>query len=250
MGKPLSIPIQRLCMTVEHCVFPPLFIWAGLRLVSELITIAPALGTALGQLPTVSQSALLTLWYAVMTVILMIFDFLVAAVLILSWKSTRVMPDDWKEVAIPALATFWYGLFNFFDQIPDSVNILLYPRELINVITPVAALIGLTGNVIAVRAVINLNKSFGIFIRVQDIVQKGMYRYVRHPIYFAYILQFIGLMLFQPRLFNVLGYLIGISITVYRARLEERKLSAHSAEYREYQQRVPFLFPRLIPRRQ
>ena len=100
---------------------------------------------------------------------------------------------------------------------------------------------------IAVRAVWNLNKSFGIFIRVQDIVQKGMYRFVRHPIYFAYILQFIGLMLFQPRLFNILGYMIGISITVYRAILEERKLSAHSAEYREYQQRVPFLFPRLLP---
>lgn len=233
-------------MTVEHCVFPPLFLVAGFRLLGELITISPAVSTALRQLPAIEHSALVTLWYAVMTIILMVFDFLVAAVLILSWKSTRVKPDNWKEVVIPALATFWYATFNFFDQIPASVNVLLYPQSTINLLTPLAAVIGLTGNVIAVSAVINLNKSFGIFIRVQDIVQKGMYRYVRHPIYFAYLLQFIGLMLFQPRIFHVLGYLGAIAITVYRAVLEERKLSAHSEEYRRYQERVPFLFPRVF----
>lgn len=77
-----------------------------------------------------------------------------------------------------------------------------------------------------------------------QLVQKGMYQYVRHPLYFATIMLIFGLFLCLPTqkmgLTLVISYVyIGIGY-----RLEERKLIAiFGAEYRAYQQRVKALIP-------
>jgi protein-S-isoprenylcysteine O-methyltransferase Ste14 len=63
--------------------------------------------------------------------------------------------------------------------------------------------------------------------------------------YLGYICMLIGLALvnFSAAYFILIP--IHIALLLYRARLEEARLSEYSAEYREYQKRTGFVFPKL-----
>ena len=80
---------------------------------------------------------------------------------------------------------------------------------------------------------------------VRKVILDGPYQWVRHPIYLGYICMLAGLVLanFSAAYFILVP--IHIALLLYRARLEEARLSEHSAEYREYMKRTGFIFPRL-----
>ena len=84
----------------------------------------------------------------------------------------------------------------------------------------------------------------GIIVSVREVVLGGPYRWVRHPIYLGYLLVLLGMFLtaYTPRMLMVcLG---AVALLVWRARLEERLLSAHSPTYRAWMCRTGFLWPR------
>ena len=79
-----------------------------------------------------------------------------------------------------------------------------------------------------------------------ELVLSGMYRYVRHPLYFATIILILGLFLLVPTQKMLLVLLISYSYILIGYRLEERKLVAvFGEEYREYQKKVKALIPYL-----
>jgi protein-S-isoprenylcysteine O-methyltransferase Ste14 len=100
------------------------------------------------------------------------------------------------------------------------------------------------GYSIALWAIFYLRRSFAIFVSVRDIVSKGPYAYVRHPIYLGYLFDLCG---FALAGFSVAILLLGcgfVLLLVERARMEEEKLCEASAPYRQYASRTGFLFPR------
>jgi protein-S-isoprenylcysteine O-methyltransferase Ste14 len=70
-----------------------------------------------------------------------------------------------------------------------------------------------------------------------------MYQFVRHPLYFAYTVSFLGYLLNHFTQHNLVVYGVMIGMFILRIIAEERLLS-RTPEYREYMQKVPF---RLIP---
>lgn len=76
------------------------------------------------------------------------------------------------------------------------------------------------------------------------LVERGMYRYVRHPIYTT---MFVAMWLMPVMSWNLLALAIGVSIyNIIGARLEERKLSAEfGSAYDTYRKKTPFLIPGL-----
>ena len=79
------------------------------------------------------------------------------------------------------------------------------------------------------------------------LVQKGMYQYVRHPLYLATIVLIFGLFLCLPTQKMGLTLLISYTYIGIGYRLEERKLIAiFGDEYRVYQQRVKALIPYIL----
>jgi protein-S-isoprenylcysteine O-methyltransferase Ste14 len=93
------------------------------------------------------------------------------------------------------------------------------------------------GALLAAFAVISLGRSFGIVAANRGIRTGGPYRFVRHPLYSAYVLTETGYMLENPSLRNWCLFGIVMAFQAVRIVEEERTLAGDPA-YRDYRLRV------------
>ena len=106
--------------------------------------------------------------------------------------------------------------------------------------------IGLLACLIMAIAVINLGKNLTPLPYPKDgavLIQAGLYRYVRHPIYFGVLLAALAWLLTFPGVY-VLAYSICLFLLFdLKARREEAWLMGRFPAYRDYQGRVKKLIP-------
>jgi protein-S-isoprenylcysteine O-methyltransferase Ste14 len=92
-------------------------------------------------------------------------------------------------------------------------------------------------------AVWSLRHGMSIVPQARTLITSGAYRYARHPLYAAYILQNLGLWFrFQtfPVAMVVLGWFL---LSLLRIRFEERVLEQNFPQYKMYRQHVGAFFP-------
>ena len=82
--------------------------------------------------------------------------------------------------------------------------------------------------------------------RQDTLVSNGIYRFIRHPIYTGVLMIFVGGVLLHPRMPVVVAIFLGLVYVYVQARLEEVDLLRRMPAYRQYMDRVPRFFPRLI----
>lgn len=88
---------------------------------------------------------------------------------------------------------------------------------------------------------LNLGRSFGIFIALRQVKANGVYSIVRHPMYAMDILLRTGFLISHLSAVTIIVFLGSTTCYVLRALLEERFLS-RQPEYQEYMQRVKYRF--------
>jgi protein-S-isoprenylcysteine O-methyltransferase Ste14 len=154
------------------------------------------------------------------------------------------------------------GLFSYYRILYNFIAIAgLIPLLYLSVLIPdpyFLSLIWLSpiGYVLILAGLILLYLAFNAFDGAEflglkreikpELVLSGMYRYVRHPLYFATVILILGLFLLVPTQKMLLVLLISYSYILIGYRLEERKLVAvFGEEYREYQKKVKALIPYL-----
>ena len=103
----------------------------------------------------------------------------------------------------------------------------------------------LTTAAVAVRVgcVLSLGRSFGIAAANRGVVTTGAYRYVRHPMYAAYVLSTVLQLCLHPSFRNSLVVACSCSFHAWRIRCEEQLLG-QSSTYRAYCARVRW---RMLP---
>lgn len=99
-----------------------------------------------------------------------------------------------------------------------------------------------TGAVVQLWSVLTLRTSFSLLPAVRTLVQSGPYRFLRHPMYFSYLMTVAAVVAFTPSARNV-----GLAVIVYgvlsvRAILEEREFRHYSQEYEQYMAAIRFRF--------
>lgn len=105
-----------------------------------------------------------------------------------------------------------------------------------------AALIA-AGVLLQIGGLLSLNRSFGLVAARRTVKTGGLYRLVRHPLYASYLLMYLGYVLVNSSLANVLLGLLGVALLMARIVREERFL-ARDLHYLDYMGRVKY---RLIP---
>jgi isoprenylcysteine carboxyl methyltransferase (ICMT) family protein YpbQ len=91
-----------------------------------------------------------------------------------------------------------------------------------------------------------MGRSFGVLPANRGIVSKGPFRWVRHPIYFGWLMLSIGYAMSYPNERNIMLIVATLPFMVWRIDQEEAHLSA-DREYRSYMNRVRYrLWPGVV----
>jgi protein-S-isoprenylcysteine O-methyltransferase Ste14 len=173
---------------------------------------------------------------------LLVFNLLIVWSLLIRRKLQR-KPEGSLELILPLAGTFSYLCYSVAPYLPTDWDLELAPIGLRLSLAAIGSIVNLLGVLICCLATYDLRRSFGVFVQVRPIVTRGLYRYVRHPIYLGYLFMFVGFLLIIPRFYNLVITLLSAGFTVARALLEERKLARFSPEYRAYMEQTPMLFP-------
>jgi protein-S-isoprenylcysteine O-methyltransferase Ste14 len=99
------------------------------------------------------------------------------------------------------------------------------------------------GVALSILAKLSLRRSFGLVAANRGIKSGGLYRFVRHPMYMAYMVNHIGYLMLYLSPWNVAIYALAWILLWMRTDEEEKLLRADPA-YREYAAKVR---SRLIP---
>jgi len=88
---------------------------------------------------------------------------------------------------------------------------------------------------------------FGEIREKPEVIRKGIFSKVRHPIYLGAILLYLGLNLFSISFISIGFWIIIIIFYILISKYEERILTAHFGQaYIEYKKEVPMLLPKLF----
>lgn len=125
-----------------------------------------------------------------------------------------------------------------------AMGIGMAPRTVDNIYALATAEALLTvGLIVMVIGLASLGRSFGIMPRARGLVQHGLYRWIRHPIYLGEFLAFGGMLVLAVSPLTIAVYLAFVGLQVYRMVVEERTLSEAYPVYAEYCIRTARLLP-------
>lgn len=121
----------------------------------------------------------------------------------------------------------------------------MWPRTA--ALSALAALVTVAGLIVCVwaRAVLGRNWSGTIaFKEGHELIERGPYAYVRHPIYSGFLLMGLGTAIGSGRLESFLLLATAAVVLGIKARFEEQFMSRHFPEaYPQYRRRVRALIP-------
>ena len=103
-------------------------------------------------------------------------------------------------------------------------------------LVPFSLAIGIVGLVIWIAGMACLGKALRILPEANSIVAKGVYRFIRHPIYVGIVFTHFGLFFACGSIFGIIyTFILIIPLNVIRAQLEEKAMFAKFGDcYRIY----------------
>lgn len=87
---------------------------------------------------------------------------------------------------------------------------------------------------------------FGEFREKPEVIRKGIFGIVRHPVYLSEILFYLSLLIFRTSLASLAIWIMAIGFFHYISRYEEKLLlQRFGDEYRKYMEDVPMFLPKI-----
>jgi protein-S-isoprenylcysteine O-methyltransferase Ste14 len=228
---------------VEKYVLPLLYAFLAyrrFRYIESQILVYHMLGSRPG-MPSYSPG----LHFADMTKQVLLFALMAfTGITLLFNRPPASLPDKLKHVIVPLAVSYYVVLYGSVDYWPAWLRVSLMPAAWRYRSAVLGLGLSIIGYSIAIWALVYLRRSFALFVSVREVVVKGPYRYVRHPMYLGYLLDLAGLLLTTCSAGMILLGAGFVVLMVCRARLEEEKLGETSPLYQQYFARTGFLFPR------
>jgi len=107
----------------------------------------------------------------------------------------------------------------------------------------IGATLQFAGLLVQLYAKLSLGRSFGVLPATRGLVTHGAYRWLRHPIYFGYLIAHAGFLLSNLSLQNAVVLAVLYAAQILRIHREEEMLATLPG-YEDYRKNVRY---RLIP---
>jgi len=243
MSTPIGHRAALVAVYAERYVLAPIYLWFSwveFHSVSSIFRKEYPILQFIWLEPFVTKSAVLAEFAR--HVVALLLNFFTCIFLLLGRRAS-VPPQSLRDIFAPLAAVSFVLTYNFVPWFPASMQKSLCPIAWQAPLIVTGLFLGVIGPWIAVWSILYLRRSFGIFVVVRKLVLGGPYKWVRHPMYLGYICMLAGIALinFSSAYFALVP--IHIVLLIYRARLEEARLSEQSPEYREYKKHTGFIFP-------
>jgi protein-S-isoprenylcysteine O-methyltransferase Ste14 len=165
-----------------------------------------------------------------------------------NWYSLAILAGEGITVVLilirkPAKTTSYRPLEQGVAFVTSAGSLLVRPAHLYPVAPNLAGALILCGFIGQVWSKLALGRSFGVIPANRGIKLSGPYRWVRHPIYFSYLLGWVGFLMLNPTFWNGGVYTLCLIGQMFRMDAEERVLG-RDPSYADYAEKVRY---RLIP---
>jgi protein-S-isoprenylcysteine O-methyltransferase Ste14 len=101
----------------------------------------------------------------------------------------------------------------------------------------------ITGLVLSLYSLATLRRNFSLVPETRELVTKGPYRWVRHPLYVGETMSGLGLIVPSLSILNVTIFAIYLGAQLIRANLEDTMLRADFPQYAAWEQRTKRFVP-------
>jgi protein-S-isoprenylcysteine O-methyltransferase Ste14 len=239
---PISEPVARGILFIERFILPWLYVWfiyVQVRTIHTSYVEYHALSRA--GFHTISWP----LFCATVTkyALLSVLTTFTGIALLINRRPTH-LPTKLSHITLPLAMSYYVFLYGGVKWMPEDWQESMMPVQWQVPAAIAAVALSTVGYAIGLWGLWNLGRSFAIMVAVRRVVMGGPYRYLRHPMYFGYLLELAGLLLSSLTPAMLLLGAGFVLLMVARARLEEERLAEADPAYRDYMQRTGFLFPR------
>ena len=166
-------------------------------------------------------------------------------VMLFGRKSTQQSETPWERVqhVVPVLVAFWL----LFESSWSVLNLRPLPET--PAVLWVGVLLTALGVGISVWARLSLGTNWSGMVTLKkghELVRKGLYRWIRHPIYTGILLGFVGTALIKGHVRGWVGLAILWTSFYFKARREERFLRQEFGEgFEEHARQTGMFLPKL-----
>ena len=160
-------------------------------------------------------------------------------------KSTKQSETAWERIqhVVPVLVAFWL----LFESSWSVLDLRVVPET--PAVLWVGVLLTALGVGISVWARLSLGANWSGMVTLKkghELVRKGLYRWIRHPIYTGILLGFVGTALIKGHVRSWVGLAILWTSFYFKARREERFLRQEFGEgFEEHARRTGMFLPKL-----
>ncbi|HEY1469643.1 MAG TPA: isoprenylcysteine carboxylmethyltransferase family protein [Candidatus Acidoferrum sp.] len=169
---------------------------------------------------------------------------IVWVVLWFGMKRAKKLESPWEmaQHALPVVLGFWL----LFESNWKGLDLPLLPE------IPAVRILGLLftalGVGISIHARLTLGTNWSGVVTLKkdhELVRKGLYRWIRHPIYTGVLVAMIGTAMIKGHLRGWIGFAIVWAAFYFKARREERLLCEEFGEkFREHSRRTGMFLPK------
>jgi protein-S-isoprenylcysteine O-methyltransferase Ste14 len=165
-------------------------------------------------------------------------------------------PKGFWEVWFPLMTVFIPVTGFTLLFIPEIRGVLPgYPEGMLDMLTKISPIypffmsmlgfvVGFIGVAFSIWSLSYLKRSFGLRAAVRELVTRGPYKVVRHPLYFGEILHILGIAILSAKPAALGLFIVAVMMQIVRARVEEKKFLNTLPEYETYMRSTGFLWPR------
>jgi len=192
--------------------------------------------------------------FSVLIIVLCSFAVLVSILVdFVKFESRNEIKSEKKSIV--ATGTMLLFFLCFYFLIKNGIGrIEINSIQLKIVLVSFGLIIIVLGSITNIWGRFNLGKNWANHVKIyqnHELIETGVYKLVRHPLYASLIWAFYGASLVY---FNVYAFLIITFIFVpfmfYRAKQEEKLLGKEFIHYNSYKLRVGMFFPKLLNKKE